>query len=130
MKQKVRRFLKEPNQRQLRIGEEIRHLLSLQLSRKETHIKELDLSTIMISEVSVSADLTNAKVFVMTLLASDRENVVSKLNLNSYIFQNSIASKVNFRRMPKLVFEEDKTFDQAEKINRISIENSKRIDEQ
>ena len=57
----MNKLLKEPSQRQLKIGEEIKHLLSQLLIRKETHIKELDESSIMISQVSVSPDMTNAR---------------------------------------------------------------------
>ena len=115
----MNKLLKEPSQRQLKVGEEIKHLLSEQLVRKETHVKELDESSIMISQVSVSPDMSNAKVYVMTLLGNDINLVVSKLNQNCYIFQNKIASKTNLRKMPKLIFIEDKSFDHADKISKI-----------
>ncbi|MDP7375401.1 MAG: ribosome-binding factor A, partial [Alphaproteobacteria bacterium] len=56
-----------PSQRQLRVGEDLRHHLSSILARKETHIPELDQVSITISEVSVSPDLANARIYVMTL---------------------------------------------------------------
>ena len=115
----MNKLLKEPSQRQLKIGEEIKHLLSQQLIRKETHIKELDESSIMVSQVSVSPDMSNARVYIMTLLGNDINLVVSTLNQHSYIFQNKIASKTNFKKMPKLIFIEDKSFDHADKISKI-----------
>ena len=119
MNYKMNKLLKEPSQRQLKIGEEIKHLLSQQLIRKETHIKELDESSIMVSQVSVSPDMSNARVYIMTLLGNDINLVVSTLNQHCYIFQNKIASKTNFKKMPKLIFTEDKSFDHADKISKI-----------
>ena len=55
-----------PSQRQLRVGEDLRHHLSSILMRQETHIPELDTVPITVSEVSVSPDLSNARVYVMT----------------------------------------------------------------
>ena len=55
-----------PSQRQLRVGEDLRHHLSAILARQETHIPELDQVSITISEVSVSPDLANARIYVMT----------------------------------------------------------------
>ena len=69
-----------PSQRQLRVGEDLRHHLSSILARQETHIPELDQVSITISEVSVSPDLANARIYVMTLGGIDIDKVLPVLN--------------------------------------------------
>ena len=64
-----------PSQRQLRVGEDLRHHLSAILARQEKHIPELDQASITISEVSVSPDLANARIYVMTLGGIDIDKV-------------------------------------------------------
>ena len=98
MNYKMNKLLKEPSQRQLKIGEEIKHLLSQQLIRKETHIKELDESSIMVSQVSVSPDMSNARVYVMTLLGNDINLVVSTLNQHCYIFKIKLPQKLTLKK--------------------------------
>ena len=103
-----------PSQRQLRVGEELRHQLSALLMRQETHIAELDSVPITVTEVSVSPDLANAHVFVMSLGGADIDRVLPALNRAAPHLQHNIAAKVHLRRMPRLKFSADTGFDTAE----------------
>ena len=108
-----------PSQRQLRVGEDLRHHLSAILARQETHIPELDQVSITISEVSVSPDLANARVYVMTLGGIDLDKVLPVLNQVAPLMRHHLASKVHFRRLPVLKFVADESYDTADRISRL-----------
>ncbi len=102
-----------PSQRQLRVGEELRHHLSA-LPDAVMFIAELDSVPITVTEVSVSPDLANAHVFVMSLGGADIDRVLPALNRAAPHLQHNIAAKVHLRRMPRLKFSADTGFDTAE----------------
>ena len=108
-----------PSQRQLRVGEDLRHHLSSILARQETHIPELDQVSITISEVSVSPDLSNARIYVMTLGGIDIDKVLPVLNQVAPLLRHHLASKVYLRRLPVLKFVADESYDTAERISRL-----------
>ena len=105
-----------PSQRQLRVGEDLRHHLSAILARQETHIPELDQVSITISEVSVSPDLANARIYVMTLGGIDIDKVLSVLNQVAPFLRHLLASKVHLRRLPVLKFVADESYDTADRM--------------
>lgn len=108
-----------PSQRQLRVGEDLRHHLSAILARQETHIPELDQVSITISEVSVSPDLANARVYFMTLGGIDIDKVLPVLNTAAPLLRHHLASKVHLRRLPILKFFADESYDTAERMARL-----------
>mgnify|MGYP001434711529 FL=1 len=108
-----------PSHRQLRIGEDLRHHLSSILARQETHIPELDQVSITISEVSVSPDLANARIYVMTLGGIDIDKVLPVLNQIAPLLRHHLAKKVHLRRMPVLKFVADESYDAADRITRL-----------
>ena len=108
-----------PSQRQLRVGEDLRHHLSSILARQETHIPELDQVSITISEVSVSPDLANARIYVMTLGGIDIDKVLPVLNQVAPLLRHHLASKVHLRRLPFLKFFADESYDTADRITRL-----------
>ena len=108
-----------PSQRQLRVGEDIRHHLSKILARKETHIPELDKVSITVSEVSVSPDLSNARVYVMTLGGANIDKVLPVLNQTAPLLRHHLATKVHLRRLPVLKFFADESYDTAERMARL-----------
>ena len=107
-----------PSQRQLRVGEELRHHLAALLMRQETHIEGLDTIPITVSEVSVSPDLNNASVYVMTLGGDSLDIVLPTLNVAAPKLGHLIAGKVHLRRLPRLKFFADTSYDNADKISR------------
>lgn len=119
MGRKSRSSSSGPSQRQLRVGEELRHQLSALLMRQETHIEELDNVPITVVEVSVSPDMSNAQVYVMSLGGEDIDIILPALNNAAPYLQHCIASKVHMKRLPKLRFSADTSFDNAEKMAKI-----------
>ncbi|MDA9639649.1 30S ribosome-binding factor RbfA [Alphaproteobacteria bacterium] len=106
-----------PSQRQLRVGETLRHALSVILSRDNFFDPDLENVPITISEISVSPDLSNARVYTMPLGGEKSETVLPALNRLAPLLQKEIASKVHLRRVPKLKFYLDDSFDNAARLN-------------
>ncbi len=108
------------SQRQLRVGEEIRHALADVLMRGDLPWPAgFDLPSITVAEVQVSPDLKNATVFVMPLGGVKLEETVRTLNNHVGFFRHMVAQKINLRYMPKLVFSPDRSFDYAKRISEI-----------
>ena len=110
---------KAPSQRQLRVGEEIRHLLSQALMRGDIYVPELEGVSVTVSEVSVSPDMSNARAYVTPLGGVDLDEVVAILNVIAPDLQTWIAKKVHLRRMPRLKFMADHSFDNAQKMSKL-----------
>ena len=108
---------KAPSQRQLRVGEEIRHMLSQALMRGDVYVPELEGNSVTVSEVSVSPDLSNARVYVTPLGGVDMAEVVTILNIIAPDLQTYVAQKVHLRRMPRLKFVADHSFENAQKMS-------------
>jgi ribosome-binding factor A len=108
-----------PSQRQLRVGEQVRHAIVETLQRgKFDDIALLDAShTVTVSEVRVSPDLKNATAYVMTLGGAHMDEVLPALNEAAFYFQKEIGRKLQLRFTPKVKFVTDTSFDEAEKIN-------------
>lgn len=106
------------SQRQLRVGEEIRHALAYILERNELRDPELIGKSITVTEVRISPDLKNATAFVVPLGGiGDVDVITAALNrINSFI-RHRVAQSVHLRYAPKLSFLADTTFDEAKHIN-------------
>ena len=105
------------SQRQLRVGELLRKELSEVLVKYDFHHADLSNFSITVSQVIVTPDMKWARAFVSPLGGENFDGVMNYLNKNVFSIQKIIASKVRLKRMPKLVFIEDKSFDFASKIN-------------
>ena len=110
---------KPPSQRQLRVGETIRHALSDILSRDNFFDPDLDGVSVTISEISVSPDLSNARVYTMPLGGQNSDVVLPALNRLSPLLQHEVASRVHLRRVPRLKFILDETFETAARLNTV-----------
>ena len=106
------------SQRQLRVGELLRKELSDVLAKNDFYHSDLNNFSITVSQVIVTPDMNWAKAFVLPLGGDNFDEVMSYLNNNVFNIQKIIASKIRLKRMPKLVFIEDKSFDFASKINK------------
>ena len=102
------------SQRQLRIGEVIRHAIALLIERGEARDPGLDGVSITVTEVRVSPDLRNATAFVMPLAGADRDEIIESLNRAAPFFRRRVAEAVDLRRLPTLSFELDVSFDNAD----------------
>ena len=107
------------SQRQLKVGEELRHLISNALLRSSFYDEHIENNNITITEVNVSPDLKNAKVFVMPLGGENKADVLNSLNKATGRLKKIISSNISLRQTPKLIFKIDETFEYAKKINDI-----------
>ena len=119
MVQRSKSARSEPSQRQLRVGEDLRHHLAAILMRQETHIPELDKVSITVSEVSVSPDLSSARVYIMTLGGQDMDRVLPVLNQYAPVLRHEVAKRVHWRRLPAFTFVRDDSYDNADRIARL-----------
>jgi ribosome-binding factor A len=108
-----------PTQRQLRVAEEIRHLLAAVLLRTEFHDKDLAKAKLTISEVRISPDLKHAAVFVSCLGSRDIAPLLPALARVAPFLRAQIAPKLGLRVAPELKFLRDEALDQATRINQL-----------
>lgn len=106
-----------PSQRQLRVGEEVRHVLAGVFQRGELHDPELDGVSITVSEVSVSPDLRNATVFVMPLGGAHADDVLAGLKRAAPFLRTMLAKQMTLRTVPRMRFIIDTAFETASRIN-------------
>ncbi len=111
----------EPSQRQLRVGEQLRHILSETLMRGHFHSNILidEGSLVTITEVCPSPDLKHAKAYIMPLGGKNIEPILEALNDDTGIFQKDIARQSNLKFTPRIRFFVDDSFEQAQKIEDI-----------
>ena len=107
------------SQRQLRVGEELRHLISNALLRESFYDQIIENNTITVTEVNVSPDLKNAKVYIMPLGGENKLEVLDSLNKSNGRIKKIISSNINLRQIPKLQFKIDETFEYAKNIENI-----------
>src|ERR1700722_7430861 len=102
------------SQRQLRVGELIRHELAAMLSRGEVHDPVIQAHMVTVPEVRMSADLRLATVYVMPLGGRGAEQVLDALEHNKRYMRGEIARRVNLKFAPEIRFRIDERFDEAE----------------
>ena len=102
-----------PTQRQLRVGEVIRHSISELLGRREIHDDALERSIVTIPEVRMSNDLRIATVYVMPLGGGDEDKIVKALAANQKFIRGVVARAVNLKFAPELRFLKDQSFDEG-----------------
>lgn len=107
------------SQRQLRVGELIRHAVADMLSRGEVHDPVLEKHMITIPEVRMTADLKLATIYVMPLGGRDVKEVLAALNDNKKYLRGEIAHRVNLKFAPDIRFRADERFDEAERIEKL-----------
>ena len=108
-----------PSQRQLRVGELIRHALAEMLSRGDIHDPVIEGHMITVPEVRMSPDLRLATVYVMPLGGKDEQEVVAALERNKKFLRGEIAHRVNLKFAPEIRFRVDERFGEAERIEKI-----------
>lgn len=110
---------KAPSQRQLRVGELIRHALSDMLTRGEVHDPVLEGTLVTIPEVRMTADLRLATIYVMPLGGKDQGVVLEAFNRNRRFLRREIAHHVNLKFAPEIRFMIDERFEEAERIEKL-----------
>ena len=105
--------------RVLKVGERVRHILSELLARGEAHDDVLRASNIAVTEVRMTPDLRNAKAYVKPLLGQDEAAVLKALRTNTAFFQKEVAKRLGLKFAPKLSFQPDESFDEANRIEQL-----------
>jgi ribosome-binding factor A len=108
---------KAPSQRQLRVGELIRHKLAEMLARGDIHDEVLAAHVVTVPEVRLSPDLKLATAYVMPLGGEDIEPVIEALNRHKRFIRGEIAHAVNLKFAPDIRFRRDETFEEASRID-------------
>ena len=113
---------KEPQEksvRTLRVGEQVRHVLSEILARGDVHDATLEKHMVSVTEVRMSPDLRHATVFVKPLLGKDEDIVLKALRTNTAYLQREAASRVRMKYAAKLKFLADESFDEGSHIDKL-----------
>jgi ribosome-binding factor A len=108
---------KAPSQRQLKVGEEIRHALSEILLRGDVHHPDLVDSSITVSEVRVSPDLRNATAYIAPLGGQNKERILKALGESCGEIRHQVTRKIVLKFSPRISFRLDNSFDEANRIN-------------
>ena len=111
------------SQRQLRVGELIKQSLGQIFLRNEAKVPSLETQNITVTEVRMSPDLKNARAYVIPLGGKNTEKTVNVLTEFSYQIRKALSKKVDMKFLPKVSFISDKSFDYAEKIEKLIKQN-------
>jgi len=109
----------EKSVRTLRVGEQVRHVLSEILQRGDVHDDVLASHMVSVTEVRMSPDLRHATVFVKPLLGEDEEAVLKALRTNTAYLQREVASRVKMKYAARLKFLADESFDEGSHIDQL-----------
>jgi ribosome-binding factor A len=107
------------SQRQLRVGETVRHAVADILSHGSVHDADLEGHIITVPEVRMSPDLKLATIYVMPLGGRDTEIVIAALERHKKFLRGEVARRVNLKFAPDLRFRVDDRFDEAERIEKL-----------
>jgi ribosome-binding factor A len=111
------------SQRQLRVGELIKHSLGQIFSRDEAKLPSFETKNITVTEVRMSPDLKNARAYVIPLGGKDTEKTVSVLTEFSYLIRKVLSKKIDMKFLPRVHFVGDRSFDYAAKIEKLIQQN-------
>ena len=111
------------SQRQLRVGELIKQSLGQIFLRDEAKVPNFDTKNITVTEVRMSPDLKNARAYVIPLGGRDAEKTVSILTEFSHLVRKALSKKIDMKFLPKVSFVSDKSFDYAERIEKLIEKN-------
>ena len=107
------------SQRQLRVGEQVRHAMADILAQGSVHDADLEGHIITVPEVRMSPDLKLATIYVMPLGGRDTERVIAALDRNKKFLRGEVARRVNLKFAPDIRFRVDERFDEAERIEKL-----------
>jgi ribosome-binding factor A len=105
-----------PSQRQLRVGEMLRHALAQILLRGEIRDPDLEGVSVTVTQVKPSGDMRHATVFVEPLGGKNAKEIVSALNRNKAYLRGEMGHMIELKFTPELRFMEDESFTEAQKI--------------
>lgn len=112
-------FVKQPSQRQLRVGEELRHALSSIFLQGTLYEPEIAGISITVPEVRVSPDLRNATAYVFPLAGAAPEGFIDTLNRIAPQISHLVSRRVQLRFAPKIIFRLDQSYEAGSKLEQI-----------
>jgi ribosome-binding factor A len=107
------------SQRQLRVGELVRHAMADLLTRGEVHDPVIETHLITVPEVRMTADLRLATIYIMPLAGRDADKVLAALEHNKKYLRGEIAQRINLKFAPDLRFRVDDRFAEADRIDKL-----------
>jgi ribosome-binding factor A len=107
------------SQRQLRVGELVRHALAEMLTRGAVHDPVIQNHLITVPEVRMTADLRLATIYVVPLGGRDAQAVLAALERNKRFLRGEVARRINLKFAPEIRFRIDERFDEAERIEKL-----------
>jgi ribosome-binding factor A len=107
------------SQRQLRVGETIRHAVAEILVHGRVHDADLEGHVVTVPEVRMSPDLKLATIYVMPLGGRDTDIVIAALERNKKFLRGEVARRVNLKFAPDIRFRIDDRFDEADRIEKL-----------
>lgn len=121
MKKNTKNNQNGPSQRQLRVGEQFRHIIAETMSRGHFHDEILlnVASQVTVTEVRPSPDLRQATAYVISLGGGNMDEILPALNNNANVFQRDINNGSNLKFTPKVRFQEDTSFEKAQKLDEL-----------
>ena len=105
------------SQRQLRVGEELRHLIAELIERGEMRDPDLRGTSITVTSVDASPDLRNATAYIMPLGGQDAQRLLAAMRRAAPWFRVRVGERAQLRHAPEIRFEIDRTFDDADRIS-------------
>lgn len=115
-----------PSQRQLRVGEQLKHIIAETLQRGDLQHPDLNnVAMLTVTEVRPSPDLRQATVYVVSLGDENIDSALSALNEESYAFQKEMGKQMSMKFTPRLRFKQDESFENSMRINQLLDEISK-----
>ena len=105
--------------RLLRVGEQVRHILSDILQRGDVHDDVLAKHVVSVTEVRMSPDLRHATIFIKSLLGQDEAAVLKALRTNTAYLQRAVAGRMTLKYAAKLKFLADDSFDEGSHIDKL-----------
>jgi ribosome-binding factor A len=118
-KQKHRESTPGGSQRQLRVGELVRHAMAEMLTRGDVHDPVIEGHLITVPEVRMTPDLRLATIYVMPMGGRDAEAVVAAFERHKKFLRAEIAHRINLKFAPDIRFRIDDRFAEAERIDRL-----------
>jgi ribosome-binding factor A len=107
------------SQRQLRVGELVRHAMAELLTRGDVHDPVIEGHLITVPEVRMTADLRLATVYIMPLAGRDTDQVLAAFERNKKFLRGEIAQRINLKFAPDIRFRIDERFAEAERIDKL-----------
>jgi ribosome-binding factor A len=110
---------KAPSQRQLKVGETIRHAMAEIFSRAEINDEVLERHSLTVPEVRMTPDLKLATVYVLTLGGGETEEAVEHLDKHKRYLRGLLAKRISLKFMPELRFKVDTSFEASARIDEL-----------